>query len=239
MNIYEKNNFVSLGCYKITKEIQVKCLLDLIKQRLRPRYLYKYKALKEYTNSIIANNELYFNSPANFNDPYDCNIPIDNTSSDAIDSRDLASSFEEFNKAELRNNPDYVPTVIKEHINANGICCFSKLYDSILMWSHYADYHKGICLKFDVTKDPSFFLTLLPVTYSQLLPHYNNHFCNGEEPVLQILQTKFADWSYEQEIRIVKEKNEILGNKNSTNPRIFKFKNEALIEIIFGTNTSE
>lgn len=197
MNIYEKNNFVSLGCYKIIKENQAK-ILDLIKQGQIPCYLYKYKAIDKFTHSIIANNEMYFNSPENFNDPYDCNIPIESTSSDE-NIRDWILS-NGGNEEEVtvfiqhfRNNPDYVPTIIKKHMNANGICCFSKLYDSILMWSHYADYHKGICLKFDMTKDPFFFLTPMPVIYSQCLPHYN-YFCNGEEQVIQILQTKFAAW---------------------------------------------
>lgn len=243
MNIYEKNDFVSSACYKIIKENQAQNLLDLIKQGLIPCYLYKYKTINQFTHSIIANNEMYFSSPANFNDPYDCNIPIDSTSSDENirdwilsnggNEEDVPVFIQHF-----RNNPDYVPTIIKKHIKANGISCFSKLYDSILMWSHYADYHKGICLKFDITKDPFFFLTPFPVIYSQFLPHYN-HFCNGEQQIPQILRTKFAGWGYEQEIRVVKEEDEILGNKNSTNPRIFKFKNEALIEIIFGTNTSE
>jgi len=29
-----------------------------------------------------------------------------------------------------------------------GVSCFSGRDDSILMWSHYADYHRGICLRF-------------------------------------------------------------------------------------------
>ena len=33
------------------------------------------------------------------------------------------------------------------------ICCFSTDEKSILMWSHYADYHKGICLRFRAIKD--------------------------------------------------------------------------------------
>jgi len=33
------------------------------------------------------------------------------------------------------------------------ICCFSGEYDNILMWSHYADSHKGICLRFRSVED--------------------------------------------------------------------------------------
>ena len=38
---------------------------------------------------------------------------------------------------------------VKEVRNNALISCFSKRYDSILMWSHYGDKHKGICIEFD------------------------------------------------------------------------------------------
>jgi len=31
-----------------------------------------------------------------------------------------------------------------------GVLCFSRSWNNVLMWSHYADRHKGICLGFDV-----------------------------------------------------------------------------------------
>ena len=106
------------------------------------------------------------------------------------------------------------------------------------MWSHYADYHKGICLKFDITQDPIFFLTPMKVDYSTALPHYNL-FQDGEKDILKLIKTKFIDWSYEKEIRVLKKDDEIDNNNNAKNQRIFKFKNETLSEIIFGTKTSE
>lgn len=38
---------------------------------------------------------------------------------------------------------------IKKVRNNVLISCFSKRYDSILMWSHYGDKHKGICFEFE------------------------------------------------------------------------------------------
>jgi hypothetical protein len=31
-----------------------------------------------------------------------------------------------------------------------GLLCFSESWDHLLMWSHYANKHQGICLGFDV-----------------------------------------------------------------------------------------
>lgn len=44
----------------------------------------------------------------------------------------------------------------KKTIDSAGIGAFTIKCDNILMWSHYADNHKGICLEFDFNKDPLF-----------------------------------------------------------------------------------
>lgn len=46
-----------------------------------------------------------------------------------------------------------------------GLLCFSEVWDSILLWSHYAEKHAGIVLGFDVSADRSRFL---PVDYVSL-----------------------------------------------------------------------
>jgi hypothetical protein len=40
-----------------------------------------------------------------------------------------------------------------ESFESYGVSCFSESWNSILMWSHYADRHKGICLGFDVPEE--------------------------------------------------------------------------------------
>src|SRR6516165_6791682 len=38
-------------------------------------------------------------------------------------------------------------------VELHSALCFSKSWNNILMWSHYADKHRGICLGFDVAND--------------------------------------------------------------------------------------
>ena len=232
-------------------------LVDMVKHKQMPRYLYKYCSLKKlsdqdpknkiniYTHSIITANELYFNSPANFNDPYDCNISKIDTPS--VNNRDFGKDLSKDKINEIIKvttiNPEYIKTAIKNYMDKIGICCFSTVCDSILMWSHYADYHKGICLKFDILKDPNFFLNTVSVHYSHLLPYFDFKSYKNRIPE-EILRTKFIDWSYENEVRIFKDKKEIKNNKKPTDKdenqsRIFKFKDKALVEIIFGEKTSK
>jgi len=94
----------------------------------------------------------------------------------------------------------------KEEVNENnGLICFSKAWSNPLLWGHYSEKHTGICLGFDV---PDQFLK--PVIYSEHpmkikidsktgLPIFN------ERNMSRLLRTKFADWKYEEEMRLFVE----------------------------------
>lgn len=116
-----------------------------------------------------------------------------------------------------------------------GICCFSTLDDNILLWSYYSDGHKGICLKFDTTEDVVVFKELVVVSYEKELRHYN-HFLDSKKSADYFIKPKSLKWSHESEIRIVKTKYDIIENENK---RTFKFRSQALKEIIFGKNTPD
>lgn len=42
-----------------------------------------------------------------------------------------------------------------EILNGFAYYCMAKKPDNILMWSHYADSHKGVCFRFDLLQDSS------------------------------------------------------------------------------------
>ena len=112
-------------------------------------------------------------------------------------------------KKHLQNNKD-------ETLNRRGCTCFSEINDNILLWSHYADGHKGICLEFD-TSSPLFskarkvdysseFLKIDPVKF----------LCGSDEETveegLKPLFTKYEYWCYEKEWRLFhKEPNKCYG----------------------------
>ena len=236
-----------------------KSLLEkMISEKIVPRYLYRYCSLKKladqdkkdvinsHTESILTANELHFTNPKDFNDPYDCTFPINNNSSKEeiklwTDSNGFSANH--FLVGFMQNHPDFIKAFMLKKIENIGICCFSSLCDSILMWSHYADYHKGICLKFDILKDPDFFFNPLVVQYTKILP--GCYFLNkNQEEMEKVVQRKFSDWSYESEVRILKSAEDLQNNKKPTDKdenrsRIFNFNNNALVEVIFGDKTDE
>lgn len=84
-----------------------------------------------------------------------------------------------------------------------GLLCFSRTWHNPVMWSHYGDRHRGICLGFDVPDD-----TALPVDYvdertvSEIVDKGFAIETVSFEDARPLLYTKFIDWAYEQEVRI-------------------------------------
>jgi hypothetical protein len=83
-----------------------------------------------------------------------------------------------------------------------AILCFSRNWDNLLLWSHYGDSHKGICLGFDIpVGDPG------PNYDTDVLYQPNLLQIRGPEDVNfdlanRLLRTKHESWSYEQEVRM-------------------------------------
>ena len=77
---------------------------------------------------------------------------------------------------------------------SNGLLCFSRTWTNPLLWGHYADKHKGVCLGFDV---PDCHLDEVDYVRERLpAPEVI------DEPFMKkLLLTKFEHWLYEEEYR--------------------------------------
>lgn len=76
-----------------------------------------------------------------------------------------------------------------------GILSFSAGWRDPVIWAHYADKHRGVCLGFDIPDE----LTKRITYRSQRLPRPRNPSSVDAEA---LLFTKFSNWAYEQEIRV-------------------------------------
>ena len=76
-----------------------------------------------------------------------------------------------------------------------GLLCFSKSWRNPVLWSHYADEHKGIGLGFDVPESCLHEVKYVQerLQFEQLVP--------DEDQLQRLLRTKFKDWGYEAEYR--------------------------------------
>jgi hypothetical protein len=185
------------------------------------RTIYKYIDA-ESAIKIMDNCSLAFRNPLFFNDPYDfslklldfSNIPeieIKKAMFDTYgflsrsDKRKLWRAGKETLKANLSTD---LERLMREDIAHQGVSCFSAEYDHILMWSHYAKSHSGVCIGFNLVElfhyiaqhsHPERMVRkviyqdeLKPVRYME----------QRQEATIRWMTTKSKVWQYEKEIRI-------------------------------------
>lgn len=92
---------------------------------------------------------------------------------------------------------------LKDEMNRTiGLLCFSKSWSNPVLWSHYADKHRGLCLGFDIPDDWALDVNYtgarLQAELEQLLPSER-----GKSFGHKLLSTKFSHWRYEKEVRII------------------------------------
>src|SRR5437764_2784903 len=151
----------------------------------RPPRLYKYQPFNAQTLTNLQRASIWFSAPINVNDPYDCAAWV--VQADEIGEVDFARLTKYVSgpvpaltarlpPAELRES--FVPSAHRVYDERRatqreqrGIACFSATVTDIMMWSHYADGHRGFCLEFDTAVPP--FSRALEVVYFEKPPTIN------------------------------------------------------------------
>lgn len=204
--------------------------------------LYKYTKIKLETLARLG--QIFLTDPKDFNDPYDCFYYVVINSGEELGGGKL----EEF-KNNLRKLEPF------------GCYCLTENPDDLLMWSHYADGHKGICIKYNVEKICDIQQDLFQVDYnfqheykdfSHMFLHLYGlmHIQGADESqkkedskkIIKILFAKKAsNWEYEKEWRILRYLDDPKTNKTTANIDITDSKrkktinpNEAIDSIILG-----
>lgn len=77
------------------------------------------------------------------------------------------------------------------------LLCFSKAWRSPVLWSHYADRHKGMALVFEVED-----AQVAHVKYRKQRIKINEARLENEDTTKHLLTTKYIEWSHEQEARV-------------------------------------
>jgi len=223
-------------------------LLDRVKP-YEVEYLYKYRSLDSRgLESIFSKNVIWFPDPLAFNDPFDCRPKILTHKSQfktdqfykSIIKKKFPSLTQSQVKRELNNNPmfrkiktyEYLEEFFVKFIKEFGIYCLSEVPDDILMWSHYSDSHKGLCLQFKANIKPTLFWEAYKVKYQEDYPSVNIMNLVAYEQFFNLFATKSKHWKDEQERRIIKTPDEG-GSK------LYHFNSELLTGVILGAKIAE
>lgn len=185
-----------------------------------------YKYLIPDRVDVLKNLKIRFTQPKALNDPFESMPLIYLPSTDQITSNfekecqiekntpELADLYKStVQKLKEKSSPHNAGISIIDKINNNlGILSLSKTKNNLLMWSHYADSHKGFVIGFDETHD--FFhpkntqnpiYSLRDVNYTSLRSVAKWE--SDEEAYRSIFFEKSKDWNYEKEVRIIRHFN--------------------------------
>jgi len=111
--------------------------------------------------------------------------------------KDLNDPFELLSANLADKRIRYAVTSMKNNeFSKLGILCFSRGWGSPVLWSHYADKHKGIALGFDIPIE----LTS-PVIYSPTRLDIDLTAFEEKDAGVMV-HTKFEHWAYEDEVRM-------------------------------------
>lgn len=215
-----------------------------IPQFVGPPIVFRYRNDSEYTLDELTQSYIYFPDRSQLNDPFDCYPGLLKVSQSPDKLKKLANNLvlrdyknlpriERRKKMrELIEKPDLLRNGIHNNLisilNRFGIGCFTFTPSNLMMWSHYSNYHKGVCLQFDINKDKKFFNGLELVKYIDdfLIKEY--FLDEDSDPLSHLFYTKSSVWSVEHELRLIK----MTAGK-------YNFDKSALVGVIFGMKCEE
>ncbi|HTU10007.1 MAG TPA: DUF2971 domain-containing protein [Allosphingosinicella sp.] len=114
---------------------------------------------------------------------------------------DLNDPFEFFPACPDRKGRDMIRDFKQRAHDAIGLLCFSKDRKNPVLWSHYAEGHKGMCFGFDIPKEhvrEVRYISTRPIVDMERL--FTN-MESGHAEIQRWLNVKFEHWAYEQEWR--------------------------------------
>lgn len=223
--------------------------------------IYKYSGLTYYED--ILNGKLYLSRPDQFNDPYDSHIEYvaEGTTKELIkyvnENCEDKKLRKEWRDHIQKTKKLFDPSFHYETNKILRICCFTKNKNSILMWSHYAEQHKGLCYGFLTKKYRDDYLFKLlnnpfkdykyePMTVDDHLVIQKVNYVNERPKPINIYKdykenkkyveyviNKYKDWEYENEYRIA------LGHEDFPEDLKIQYDMHFLKEVYLGMKMEE
>ena len=206
--------------------------------------------------TTLRDRKIWCSPPGVFNDPWDCK-PCYNAN--LQDERERERHIKWYGQITRRQCPELPeaeiakrqqffrdnPNHFEERTNTMSpqmwsavsqqyrVYCLGPDVQNTLMWAHYADSHKGICLEFSTRNDV--ICCALRVEYRREYPLMRLYSDDPDENLIPLL-TKSDVWSYEQEYRLVPQERGLATNHETlmTDNNYLELPKGALTSIIVG-----
>ena len=205
--------------------------------------LYKYRSYSARSLEMLIKREIYFASPEQLNDPYDCRLNVRDALSAAITKAAETKNQALDKHLDRFRRMDRLYDKMQADIQGAGIFSLARSPKNVLMWSHYADDHRGFAVGFQLSEKfithrnseqivgaaDAYYAKANPFSefFGQFAPRATksdwNEFWTS---ILEIgLRAKGDVWAYEVEVRILRKMPGPVG-----------FAPAELTEIVFGLN---
>lgn len=242
----------ALKIMNIKQKVDLMSLVNIVHE--------KEKLEQQLPLNILFQNSFHFSYPREFNDPYDSHVFCRYEGT----KEEWETYFTQNPNDELRSairgvnyDPDTIDEILR-HVNSEFhdtdiACCFTRKRNNILLWSHYASNHKGICLGFKSTiingehyfemdeqthfGENPYFALLKEIEYVKARPNKINPVKKAYYNIEKFHITKRNTWKYEKEYRMLIKASLFNDAKNHYSKLNYKYKKRILKEVIFGVNT--
>lgn len=159
------------------------------------RSVFKYLSVSSGAKSIL-DQTIRYSRPQDLNDPFECLPRYDRAEVVSLVEEQTNDPKQRDKCVESIMNRDFVDFF--KRMNDFGVTSFSTSSTTILMWSHYAEQHKGLCIEYDSSKIGSLAKVQYASTPERILCSVKNV---SKQAVVSAMMTKGGEWAYEKEVR--------------------------------------
>lgn len=197
-------------------------------------HIFRFRGDNINTINEMVNNTIWHSKYSGLNDPFELFFALDNEGLKKLPKNDVAkiiqkSIFLEENRNKIEQcfiKGDLSPVypfiykfwgdsfgkqLLEDFQKSVALACFTKTYDSRLMWGYYGNGMRGICFAYNKKKLEESGLELEDVHYSDEVPKIDiyKHLVERLREMPLTLNARFSlrkhsDWAPEQEVRSLK-----------------------------------
>jgi len=189
--------------------------------------VFRFRPPNENTISELENGYIWFSDRNSLNDELDSNPEfvklskkpdeqklLYNTIADSIlDVRTKKFFDENMNPKILQ---EFAQTKVEPFVNSFGIACFTMYPMNEELWEIYAKNNSGLCMQFDISKDMDFFHNVLPIHYVPEIFEREYNPISEPNHIIDLFYKKTEKWSYEKELRLLKDRTGRVSFKKET-----------------------
>lgn len=191
--------------------------------------LYKYLPYDQGSCCVLTKGTIKYTCPLEFNDPFDCRPSYSEMALDQIHNTrpDLLKEIARqrgLSPAKRIQQKSKISKQIKKYMTGDGhlenilsgvgVVSLSEKADSVLMWSHYAKFHTGFVVEFDIplvgtrkeAEEGGENLFPFPIEYKSERPEIAYGIDSDRDVMQKLIFSKSDMWAYEMEQRVYDHK---------------------------------